>query len=764
MPILHYYFYDKLGYFFSFLLLFSLLVEPKTVNAKELVSFAFAAQKTNVDLGNIGAYYWQKGDLHQAIEAWKQEAQNYQTQELPEKEAQALLKVAQAYSSLGQFTLAIFELEKVFSLAKEPALLARAWEQWGNIHARSGFFEKANSAYLKSLELKQSLSTLNNLVVLLQKQVQTALLNANSSRKGQDTERYQALAENHRASAAKYIRQALNLARKETSSSTVRTSIEASKLSIRLSPKEIERGSNILAELPASRTKIFLAINWAKLDSKRANYWLLQGERTAKTTGDVYAACYVTLERGLLAEKLEDISQALEYAQSAQLKAQSQSAYDCLYQAYWLAGRMYQKKVQTGKAIAAYQQAITALDAVSQGSINIDIERRIDFKNSIEPLYRQLLTLLLEESKVNKSTLEEALFIKDKLQLAQLQNYFGDNCFSIQNEIEKNQNVLMAKDAVLLNSIVLNNQTHFILKLPDGRLFHHRASYAEAEITDLATRWYFNLQQRHTRRFLTQSQIFYDLMIRPFHFVLKEVNPSTIVFVHDGVLRNLPMAALHDGNKFLPQKWASVSSLGLNIEQTQQNLSQAAVFGMGEPRNGWSALNNVDEEVEEVVELVGGETFLNRDFTMESFAKELKQEDFSVVHVASHAYFGGIRENSFILTYDRPIFASDLENFLLQSKGEIELLVLSACETSLSSDRSVLGLAGVALRSGVESVLGSFWLVRDEEQVELMQAFYFNLKEQNLDKAQALQQLQVAQIELNQHPSSWAALNLIGHL
>jgi len=77
---------------------------------------------------------------------------------------------------------------------------------------------------------------------------------------------------------------------------------------------------------------------------------------------------------------------------------------------------------------------------------------------------------------------------------------------------------------------------------------------------------------------------------------------------------------------------------------------------------------------------------------------------------------------------------------------------------------SALGLAGVALRSGVDSVLGSFWAVQDNEQRELIQDFYSNIYQKNLDKAQALQQIQTRQIERNAHPSKWAAFNLIEEL
>ena len=466
---------------------------------------------------------------------------------------------------------------------------------------------------------------------------------------------------------------------------------------------------------------------------------------------------------GFLAEKSGDLEQALKYAYAAQLKAQSRFAFSSLYRAQWLTGRIYRKIGNKEAAITNYRGAIAALDAFNQGFTEINIERRLDFQSQIEPIYREMLQLLLEKSNLSQANLEEALFVFDKLRLEQLQQYFGDNCLEISRESPPIENVLTTKNAVLINSIILARQTHFILQLPDGTLHHSQAQVGKVEITKIANEWYNHLKNADTRRFRTKAQDLYGLIIRPFEAELEQINPDIIIFVHDGLLRNLPMAALHDGEKFLAQKWASVSSIGLNFQSTadQKEKSKPLLFGLGVAREGWSELAYVESEIENVTQILGGKSFLNRDFTSNNLALELKDKRHSIVHLATHGYFGGIAENSFILAYDQPLSALELEDSLSQSKGQIELLVLSACETAISSDRSALGLAGVALRGGVSSVLGNFWQVKDDEQVELMNAFYSNLLRTNFDKAQALQRVQIAQIEQKAPPAKWAALNLI---
>lgn len=745
------------------LLFLLLLVIPVKAETKPTTNQELETAKIQA---NIGADNWRKGNLNQAMTAWKKEAEIYHLKGLAEREAEAKIKIAQGYVNLGQFRLAIIELEKNLSLAKEPSIIARTWKQLGNAYTRSGEFDEATLAYQKSLEIEADLSTLNNLVILLQKRKFQAKLQAQSARKGQETQRYLTEIQYYQTKAVKYAQEALSLSQTEQSSSAIRALIEWGKISpAGISTEQLERGRELLAKLPSSRTKVFLIINWAKLDSEQTNYWLSQAQKIGENLGDARAESFALLELGFLAEKSEDLEPALKYAYAAQLKAQSRFTFGSLYRAQWLAGRIYQQIGNKEAAISNYREAIASLDAFNQGFTNINVERRLDFQSQIEPIYRGMLKLLLEDSHLSQANLEEALFIFDKLRLAQLQQYFGDNCFEIRQESLPIKNALTTQNAVLINSIILEEQAHFILQLPDGTLQHSQVELGQAEITNIANEWYKNLKDAGTQKFKVQAQKFYEVIVSPFEQELEQINPSSIIFIHDRLLRNLPMAALYDEKKkeFLAQKWASVSSIGLNFQSTtnRKEKREAVAFGLGVAREGWSALKEVEPEVASVVNALGGQKFLDQDFTTNNFAQKLKDEKHSIVHLATHGYFGGTAENSFILAYDKSLSALDLENSLSQSKTQIELLVLSACETAISSDRSALGLAGIALRGDVSSVLGNFWQVKDDEQVELMNAFYSNLLATNFDRVQSVQRVQIEQIEQKAPPAKWAALQLI---
>ncbi len=752
------YFLTRKSFFLSILLI--LLINPSGQAEEKIIIGESTTAKYQSDLG---AFYWQKGKFNQAIEAWEIEAEIYRSQGFPNDEAQAMLKIADTRISLGQTDIAIFQLKKIISSVQEPGILVKAWNKLGNAYSRNGDLDEALKAYQQSLQIERNISTISNLAKLERKRAILARLQATSTSKEQVNQKYLEQAEFHQKKALKYAQESLLLSQTEQSPASLTALIEWAKVSkTKLDGEQLERGRKILANLPDSRPKVYFGINWAKIDSEQAEYWLSQSVEVARATGNVVAESLALLELGLLAEKSGNLSQALDYAYLSQLQAQSKFAFNSLYLSQWLAARIYQRVGDQEAALSNYQSAIASLDVLNQSSRNIDVERRFNFKEEIEPIYRQTLTLLLGKNDLTNSDLKEVLFFADKLRLEQLRNYFGDNCIEIKGEISSVEDVLTEKNAVTINSIILENQIYFILQLSDGTLSYSQANLSRKELSRSVTKFYKILKQGHSIQYKTHSAKLYDLIIRPFETELEKINPDTIVFIHDGVLRNIPMAVLYDGEKHLAEKWANVSSLGLRFQVLPQSRIKVAAFGLSLEREGWSSLSSVPRELAQVTETVKGRKFLNTDFTSDIFQQQLNQNKYSLVHVATHGSFGGIAENSFILAYDKLLNALELKDILSQSQEIIDLLVFSACETAVGGDFSALGLAGVALRSGVSSTLGSYWGVEDSAQPKLMKQFYTNIFEKKLNKAEALRQLQVEQIKQTVFPNIWAAFTLIG--
>lgn len=80
--------------------------------------------------------------------------------------------------------------------------------------------------------------------------------------------------------------------------------------------------------------------------------------------------------------------------------------------------------------------------------------------------------------------------------------------------------------------------------------------------------------------------------------------------------------------------------------------------------------------------------------------------------------------------------------------------MLSACKTAQGDERAILGLAGMAVRSGARSTIASLWSVSDRSTAQLMTEFYRYLNQPHINKAQALRkaQLSLLQNKQYQHP------------
>ncbi len=181
------------------------------------------------------------------------------------------------------------------------------------------------------------------------------------------------------------------------------------------------------------------------------------------------------------------------------------------------------------------------------------------------------------------------------------------------------------------------------------------------------------------------------------------------------------------------------------------------------------SLPGVRVEIDEIAGLMRSQILLDEGFGLERFGKELAGGSFGIVHIASHGFFGGRPEDNFILTYDKQLDMNTLAEMLRPkelSRTPIELLVLSACQTAEGDDRTPLGLAGIAMRSGARAAIGSLWPVDDAATQVLMHRFYDNLRDSGMSKGRALQE---AQLELLRAPAwsgdpyYWAPFILVGN-
>jgi len=179
-------------------------------------------------------------------------------------------------------------------------------------------------------------------------------------------------------------------------------------------------------------------------------------------------------------------------------------------------------------------------------------------------------------------------------------------------------------------------------------------------------------------------------------------------------------------------------------------------------------LPNVAVELQELQTLLGSQNLVNREFLSANFETKLKEQQFSIVHVASHGEFGNDVENTFLLTFDDKLSLDRVNQMIGVFRfrdDPLELLTLSACDTAAGDDRAALGLAGIAIKAGARSALATLWNINDQATVGLVLDFYRELKNPAISRVGALQRAQLKLIDnpRYEHPGYWSAFLMINN-
>lgn len=235
------------------------------------------------------------------------------------------------------------------------------------------------------------------------------------------------------------------------------------------------------------------------------------------------------------------------------------------------------------------------------------------------------------------------------------------------------------------------------------------------------------------------------------------------------------MAALYDGKQYLVEKYAIALTPGLQLLDPKPfagdrlNALLAGISKEVPDRTiNFPALPNVETELQDIQAKLPSQKLLNQDFTRANLQKSLNADRFAVVHLATHGQFSSNSERTFILAWDQRLNVKDLSNLLRDNKPgrspkSIELLVLSACQTAAGDRRATLGLAGIAVRAGARSTLATLWQADDVFTSSLMQQFYQELNQPNINKAEALQRAQQVFIARNEPVYFWSPFVLVGN-
>ncbi|MBD2088579.1 CHAT domain-containing protein [Microcoleus sp. FACHB-1515] len=742
------------------------------------------------------AVYQQRSDRVGVTGSLINQAQALEAIGLSRRACVTLLEALEISSSCDRADFA--NLEFILNrLQAQPDLQVQAlgFRNLGNVLRLVGYFEQSKQVLERSLSLQVNAATLLSLGETDRSLYEQAKNEADRFRSNENRNAVKARAEQ----ALSYYQQAIDAAQTELQQIQVQlrqlsllldlqqwyrsidAASDAETLQLQIQPLlNALYGGDALNQLPVSQAAIAARLQIAQLlqvqqptTATEQLQLLRTAVQQAQELGDPRSISAALGSLGRFYEQTGEaanVQQAQQQTEQALNIAQAQQAWDLAYRWQWQLGRLYAAQGEPDRAIAYYQAAIETLEVVRSNLLALDAEVQLSFRSDVEPVYRELAALLLANP--TQANLKLTVETIEGLQVSELENFLRCN-LSRTVAIDRDQ---IDSETAIVYTILLPDRLSVILNpLHSDQLYLYTQAIATRELNATVRSLREALQNEDAilPERLALAQQAYDWLIRPFHAVLHDSSVQTLVFVLDGALRNIPMAALHDGQHYLIEDYAIALTPGLQLLQAQplQARLDAIGFGLSEARLGFTPLAYVPAELEEIKAEIPAQIRLNQQFTSAAFRDVMLTSPASIVHLATHGSFSSVLRDTFILTWDQRLNIDNLSN-ILRSRDEgttdpIELLVLSACQTATGDDRAALGLAGVAVRSGARSTIASLWSINDEATAELMQQFYQFLAEERstLSRAEALRRSQLALLSDpdRQSPYYWAAFVLVGN-
>jgi CHAT domain-containing protein/tetratricopeptide (TPR) repeat protein len=427
----------------------------------------------------------------------------------------------------------------------------------------------------------------------------------------------------------------------------------------------------------------------------------------------------------------------------------------------------YLRDVQkTGQRIEFLQPELEILkrySALQKTAIEIGSElaelRKLDSKNALTPAQQQRLTQLANlEIEINQqfnAFLESDPIKRLTMELVRVtnnQNLNLEDLVGLQSDLRK-------LNAVLLYPLILEDRLELVITTPNAPPLRRVVKVKREDLNRTIQQFRSALGQRQDNPQALAQQP-YTWLIQPLEADLKQANVNTIIYAPDGQLRYIPLAALHDGNQWLIQKYRiqnitarAVTKLD-DVPQPEKRIF-AAAFGAKEMTVSvagesfrFAGLPFAAKEIQSLTQAFPTTVSLleqnfNRDVLL------TRMNSFNLVHLATHGKFLiGKPDNSFLVTGDgKVINLKEIKNLLL---GNVDLVVLSACETGIgltnqANGVEVLGLGYQFQRAGAKATIASLWSIHDGGTQRFMDIFY-GLLQQGTPKAAALQQAQIALI------------------
>ena len=274
------------------------------------------------------------------------------------------------------------------------------------------------------------------------------------------------------------------------------------------------------------------------------------------------------------------------------------------------------------------------------------------------------------------------------------------------------------------------------------------------------------LDSNESTNYLELAKRLHGQLIAP---VIGQIQAGKLIVVAHGPLHYLPFNALHDGERYLIERYSLrmlPSASVLKYLSGRAVVKPGNVLAFGNPDLGNPSFDLVHAQAEAIA------VTQNRPQSKVLLRKEANEtafrqfgSGFRYIHFATHGEFNAAEplKSALLLAKDADSDGLLTVDKLYSLKLDADLVTLSACETGLgkiASGDDVVGLTRGFLYAGSRSIVASLWKVDDLATSYLMTRFYDNLSAG--DKREALRKAQLDTLKKYPHPFYWAPFQITG--
>ncbi|MDY6898088.1 MAG: tetratricopeptide repeat protein, partial [Cyanobacteriota bacterium] len=192
------------------------------------------------------------------------------------------------------------------------------------------------------------------------------------------------------------------------------------------------------------------------------------------------------------------------------------------------------KEIELGKELTKLQKLCSTKCTSAQ-------ENRKEEIYQLQQLIRQEYNAFIKGDEVKK-------LIRQLNQTAQEQNLRLANINRLNDNLQK--------DAVLLYPLILEDRLELILVTPNSPPIRRTATVKREDLNRTILEFRRALQNPDTNTKNPANKL-YQWLIKPIENDLKQAETKTIIYAPDSTLRYIPLAALHDGEKWLIERFAT---------------------------------------------------------------------------------------------------------------------------------------------------------------------------------------------------------------